>query len=367
LTVQDHQYGRLRELDGWRALSAMLVVVHHVGWYQHPRLAQRIPVVGHLLYYCGALGVKVFFVISGFVICRLLMSEELRWGGVSLKRFYYRRALRILPPLFTYLAVVCILLRVGVIKETWKGILNAALFLNDFNAGPHSWFVGHSWSLSVEEQFYLLFPTIFILTSKGLRGRVFVMAFFLCGFWYLTMCFAGWNAFVYDDTRVGFACIAFGVIMAIYEVRARALARNISVVAWFALGILLLHPAGEHTFGAAVYEALIVPPAIGLVLLSSMQGSMLRGVLCSRPVQAIGLTSYGLYLWQQLFTAPWYYFVGSASQTILRWSPSLLVIVPVSYYLIERPAMRCSKSLRLMAVARTPGCDEAVCAPQMRA
>ncbi len=343
----DHgREGRVRELDGWRAVSVLLVMLHHIGWFQYPRLVPPIRGLGHLLYYCGPLGVKVFFVISGFVICRLLISEGLRYGSVSLKAFYYRRVFRIVPPLFVYLGAVSLLFGLGLIHESRRAILNAALFLNDLNAGPHSWFVGHTWSLGVEEQFYVLFPATWVLTPKRWRGRVFLGILLLCSASFLSMAFTGWDAFVYSDTRAGFACIACGVLMAIHETRLRQLASRVPAffVALVAL-MLLLHPVGQNNWRSGVYECLLVPPAIALVLLFSLErGSWLRAFLCCKLVQAIGITSYGIYLWQQPFTAPKYYFIGHG-QNIPLLLPMLCLLVPLSYFFVERPAMRFGKVL----------------------
>jgi peptidoglycan/LPS O-acetylase OafA/YrhL len=343
VALDDGREKRLRELDGWRAVSVLLVMLHHIGWYQHPRLRPHLPGLGHVMHYCGPLGVKIFFVISGFVICRLLISEELSYGSVSLKAFYYRRVFRILPPLFIYLGSVSLLLSLGLIHEHRRSILGAALFLYDFNFLPQTWLVGHTWSLAVEEQFYLIFPATWVLTPKRWRNRVFLGVFLLCAISNVSMVFTGWDALIYSDTRAGFACISCGVLMAIHEKVARRTASNIPVAL---VGLtLLLHPVSSDNWQAAVYEGVLVPPAIGLVLLFSLgYGSWLGAFLCSKPVQAVGLTSYGIYLWQQPFTAPARYFIGSGNLIPLLL-PLLCLIVPASYFLIEKPAMRYGKSL----------------------
>jgi peptidoglycan/LPS O-acetylase OafA/YrhL len=105
----------------------------------------------------------------------------------------------------------------------------------------------------------------------------------------------------------------------------------------------LVLPVGSNNWRAVLYECLLVPPAIGLVLLFSLErGPWLRALLCSQPMQAVGLTSYGIYLWQQLFTAPKTYFYGGG-QIISLFLPLLCLIVPLSYFLIERPSMRYGK------------------------
>lgn len=346
----------MRELDGWRAVSVLLVMLHHIAGYQHNRLVSHIPFLDLWVQYCGPLGVKIFFVISGFVICRLLISEEARFGSVSLKAFYYRRIFRILPPFYFYLATLSLLLCLGLIHESWRAILGSALFLFDLKVTSHSWFVGHTWSLAVEEQFYLIFPTTWVLTPKAWKGHVALGFFFLCTAWNLSMVYTSWDALTSNHARAGFACISCGVLMAIHEARVRALANVVPafIVAAVAL-TLLLYPGGSKGWQAALYENLLVPPAIGLVLLFSLgRGAWLRAFLCSKPAQAVGLTSYGVYLWQQPFTAPQTYFSAAgqviqyfsgAGRIIPRLLPLMCLIVPMSYFLIEKPAMRYGKFL----------------------
>jgi peptidoglycan/LPS O-acetylase OafA/YrhL len=346
LAIDHSREGRLKELDGWRAISVLLVIVHHFGFY-HPGLLLRFPLtVVNAVHFCGLLGVRTFFVISGFVICRMLISEEKRNGSVSLKGFYYRRIFRILPPFFLYLAAISLLLTLQLVHENWKSILGAGLFLFDTSLTSHSWFVGHTWSLAAEEQFYLVFPITWILTPKRWRSALCLGVFFLLAGWNLLAFFTHWNMFVGTNGRVGFCCIAWGVLMAVNEHRARQVAKRVPffLVALVAIG-LLVHPVFSETWHRVIYECLMVPPAIALVLLSSLEcGPRLRALLCSKPFQAIGLTSYGIYIWQQAFTGPSEYYVGPAV-IIPYLLPLLFLIVPLSYFFVEKPAMRYGKYL----------------------
>ncbi len=343
--------GRIAELDGWRAVSVSLVILAHLS-RQHPSVGLHVPIIPFGSF--GGLGVKIFFVISGFVIFRLLIAEEASDGSISLKAFYLRRVCRILPPFYFYLAVLSVLLCFGLIHEHWDEILRAALFVTDFQAWPAGWFEGHSWSLSVEEQFYIIFPTIWVLTAKQLRPWVFLGFFLICTLWNLSAGYLGWNTITPSTVRGGFVCISFGVLMAIHEVRVRSFAQRISgfIVAPVAL-VLFLHPIGGQSWQELAYESLILPPAIGLLLFFSMErGRWLRAFLRSKPVQAIGITSYGIYLWQQLFTARRFDFSG-AHEFMSLMEPLLFVFFPLSYFLIEKPAMRLGKSLSQRAKRST--------------
>jgi peptidoglycan/LPS O-acetylase OafA/YrhL len=345
--LNDSYNGRLRELDGWRAVSVLLVVIHHIAGYQHARMLSRFPGLTSVVHYMGPLGVSVFFVISGFVICRLLISEEKRYGSVSLKSFYCRRACRILPPLCFYLLALSLLLCVGLIHEDRRAIFGAALFLRDLPIGPKSWFVGHTWSLAVEEQFYLIFPTAWVIASKERRSQIFFATYFLCVAWNLYVSYTDWNPLASRAIWEGFACISCGVMIAIHEGRVRKAANGIPLffVALVAL-VLLVHPIDSKSWQTTLFECLFVPPAIGLVLFSSMERkTWLQKLLCCRPLQAIGVTSYGVYLWQQLFTAPVRGNFSRSGEIITSLLPILCLVVPLSYFLVEKPAIRYGKQL----------------------
>jgi peptidoglycan/LPS O-acetylase OafA/YrhL len=350
---------RIRELDGWRAVSILLVLLHHLFFFQHPELGLRFPPLRHFFAYAGPQGVRTFFVISGFVICRLLLSEQQRYGSVSLKAFYIRRVFRILPPFYLYLATIAVLTLAGVLHESWHAIASAAAFLYDLRTLQVNWLVGHSWSLAVEEQFYLIFPALWIITPTRRRGPLFTCVFLLCVAWTLTYALPHGDAFVTEQARAGFACISCGILMTIYERRARSLAAKAHPVAVTLVALILLdHPVPPDTTLERLFDSLFVPLGIALVILYSLErGPWLRAVLCSRPVQAVGLTSYGIYLWQQLFTMPAAYFPAQPSLTRFLL-PLLGITVPLSYFFVEKPAMRLgkalSKKLRAKASAAEP-------------
>jgi peptidoglycan/LPS O-acetylase OafA/YrhL len=338
---------RIRELDGWRAISVLLVILHHLFSIQFSGLVQHTYLLWHILGLAGFLGVDAFFVISGFVICRLLISEESQYGSPSLRGFYYRRIFRILPPLYVYLAAIALLIATGLIKERWTSLAIAAAFLTDVNVFPGSWFFGQTWSLAVEEQFYLIFPTLWILSPRRWRAFIFACVFLLCFAWNLLLAVSHQvNPAVDARTRVGFACICFGVLMAVHERHVRHFAARVprSIVSLVAL-TLLVHPVPHGALNESLFSASFMPPAIGLILMHSLEcGGWLRSFLCSRPIQAIGITSYGIYLWQQLFTAPvsLYSWEAPASPFFLSL---LCVVVPLSYFFVEKPAIRFGKML----------------------
>lgn len=338
--------GRLRELDGWRAVSVLMVTFFHIWAYQYQTRVPHIFGLSRAINSSGDVAVKMFFMISGFLICRLLLREESSYGSVSLKGFYYRRIFRILPALYIYLCAIALLLSLGLVREQWKAILGSSLFLYDLNIPPWSWHVGHTWTLAVEEQFYLVFPTLLIFLPKRWRAQFFAGVFLLCTAWNLAVVLAGWNPFLWNHARQGFASICCGVLMAIHENRVRGIAARVPgfLAALTALA-LLAHPVGSSAWQIELYEGLFVPPAIGFLLMFSLGPAPgLRAFLCSPPLQAVGLTSYGVYLWQQLFTAPREYFSGPG-QIIPLLGPLMFLIVAISYWLVEKPAIRYGRFL----------------------
>jgi peptidoglycan/LPS O-acetylase OafA/YrhL len=112
----------------------------------------------------GELGVHVFFVISGFLITGLLMEELALSGRISLSRFYLRRTLRIFPAYYAYLAIAFLAAVAGWVQLAPHDLMHGLSYTSNYYPS-RSWFLGHTWSLSVEEQFYLLWPALVVLTG----------------------------------------------------------------------------------------------------------------------------------------------------------------------------------------------------------
>ncbi|MGC2329639.1 MAG: acyltransferase [Candidatus Sulfotelmatobacter sp.] len=137
---------RIPSLDGLRAISITLVVLSHLVKWKHVSLE----VLGSY----GALGVHVFFVLSGYLITNLLLQEFQRSSTISLRDFYIRRAYRIFPAAFVFLAVVIFLYWQQI---RWYHAAAALLYVANMDI-TRPWIFGHLWSLGIEEQFYLLWP-----------------------------------------------------------------------------------------------------------------------------------------------------------------------------------------------------------------
>lgn len=162
MTASGKDGARIQSLDGLRAVSIVLVLFGHLsgtaGFFS-------LDVYRHIGDVAN-LGVRVFFVISGYLITTLLLKELKATGAISLPHFYFRRALRIFPPAYFFILCTAVLTVFGICSVTGKDLLLGSFYVINFWDG-RSWDFGHLWSLAVEEQFYLLWPaTIAILGRK---------------------------------------------------------------------------------------------------------------------------------------------------------------------------------------------------------
>ncbi len=141
----------LPSLDGFRGFFILCVVMTHINVSRSIITDPRItPVVNNALF-----GVRYFFVISGFLITTLLLKEQAATGSISLKNFYFRRTLRILPVAYSFLITMVVLNRCWHLGITSANFLASFLFFKNFRLATTG-FLEHFWSLSIEEQYYLL-------------------------------------------------------------------------------------------------------------------------------------------------------------------------------------------------------------------
>lgn len=341
--------GRIPSLDGLRAISVTLVILSHLV------LNGFISISGPLrrLFFVGDLGVQVFFVISGFLITTLLLRELDTAGHIDLKAFYLRRTLRIWPPFYAYLAALGVAVAAGALPAAgfWRSLLFATTFTSNYLA-PSVWSLEHTWSLAVEEQFYLLWPAVVVILGRlrALRSAlIVVMLGPAIRFGELIL----GHRFPALHERMGFsfetACdsIAIGCVLAGFRTRLASTAayvrllgsRYFIVVPLSVLAIEIFLVEGQHRLtyltGLLVGHALQnVGIALSIDWCLRFPAGIVGRLLNSRPLVTVGLASYSIYLWQQLWLRP-----DSAMSTF-----SALVLVAScaagSYLLIERPMYR---------------------------
>lgn len=343
---------RLPSLDGLRALSIALVLIGHLSG---TRGFHRLYPIGDYAH----LGVVVFFVISGYLITRLLLQEHAKFGRVSLRNFYARRALRLLPAAYTFILCVVLLWVAGLIHLSARDIWHALTYTVNFEV-DRVWYIGHLWSLSVEEQFYLLWPIAFVLLLPR-RATWAAFAAFLIG----------------PATRLAMVVLLRGSPirdLEIFPMVADSLATGcllaltgkwLETQNWYlrlfkpviAIGMLLSVFVINYLMGwgiVFVFGTSVINVFLAILIHRSVycHRDWFGQFLNYRPVAFIGVLSYSLYLWQQLFIN------RSSASWVCAFPFNLIFAVAAalaSYYLLERPLLGLRHKLRIRQTMSSPG------------
>ncbi len=312
---------RIPSLDGLRAISITLVILSHLVRWKHVSLE---PMGSY-----GALGVFVFFVLSGYLITSILLREHERTSTINLKDFYIRRAFRIFPAALVFLAVVIPLYWR---QMRWYDIAAALLYVSNMNVG-RPWIFGHLWSLSIEEQFYLLWP---FALKKWYRHRVAIV---LCAFLATPIFQTALYAFKVRNGLSGSlpvfsSQLAIGCLLAILAPRIPRIPK------WLALVMLVATIFIPWFPGTSPARTLFMLFILGPLLHVAVAGLVLHVIqvpyrfLNWEPVAWLGRISYSLYLWQELFCSN-----AAFHQGYLLVLPAIGCAC-LSYYLVEQPMLR---------------------------
>lgn len=283
-------------LDGLRGVAILMVMLFHFE-------------ATHELFPGGSLGVDIFFVLSGFLITTLLLEERSRTGGISLPHFFQRRARRLLPALAAFLAIFAVI----TIVSTQPGVsgLPATLFASLFYV--FNWVLalgetgtggaGHLWSLSVEEQFYLLWPfAVIVAMRRGPRALLVVSLLLFC----VSASLPAWTGRSYEGlyyaTDFRAQALMAGAILALLRsmgvvtasIGNRTAFRAALVLSTTVLCLFLLAMADRVQFlDAGMYTVVAVASAI---LICAALNAPPR-ILTNRAMRYVGTRSYALYLW----------------------------------------------------------------------
>ena len=329
---------RLHSLDGLRAVSILMVLVGHVaGTVNAPALLTPLHSLGNL-------GVKIFFVISGFLITLLLLQELREKGGIDMRGFYQRRCYRILPAFYFFIGCVALANLAGYLELLPNDLLHAATFTMNYHH-DRAWALNHTWSLAVEEQFYLLWPLLLILL--GLRSAMIAaLALVIAAPAIRALMWYGLDADVSSMTRefqaVGDA-IAIGCLLAVLQ------NRRVPLPNWFRGVGFVLVPLSLVAVPAALYK---LDPGLYYVLGQSYTNIAAAALIwrCVNvnhglgyrllnlgPMTWLGTLSYSLYLWQEPFLNSW------SRDWFTTWPVNLLLAFACaifSYYLVEKPFLK---------------------------
>jgi peptidoglycan/LPS O-acetylase OafA/YrhL len=321
--------GRIPSLDGLRGLSIWAVLLTHASSHfiaspLHGRIMHTV--LASLAYF----GVTVFFVISGFLITHLLLKEHARTSTVSIANFYRRRAVRILPALLLYFGAVWVLGHPSAVQK-----LYALTFTTSYFFLPAYPPLQQLWSLSVEEQFYLLWPML-LASGVWTARRCCWAAMLLCPL--IRFCLKH-NHFLpssYSHAAPAILdSIAAGCLLAFYYDQVRAFARRwlLSHTAFLSLCVatVLFAEVVYHYDFVALWGAVCGMVVLGICAAIERRDSILN----HGPLAWCGILSYSLYLWQQPFLTldgPLNYL---SARLALTFAAAFL-----SYRFIEQPALR---------------------------
>jgi peptidoglycan/LPS O-acetylase OafA/YrhL len=315
----------------------------------------------------GAMGVSVFFALSGFLITRRLMEEWRAERRISLRNFYVRRAFRILPPILVYLAMVSLLgFGLHLIPMDGRQLAGSLFFYRNYLSSPvtQSWYTGHFWSLAVEEHFYLMWPLL--LWMAGLRrARWLAPAMALAvAAWRVADNHYDWigrlnpalrGSVARTDYRLDILLYGCAVALVWDDPRVKALLARIGgtalalAAAVAAICFQVWTPPGYLSMVAALMALL---PAATVAKPQSWAGRILELPLLAW----VGRMSYSLYIWQQLFLPsselPRPFGIWQSSPWNLA---AAFACAAASFYVVERPAIAFGK--RLLRRGNVPKLD----------
>jgi peptidoglycan/LPS O-acetylase OafA/YrhL len=338
---------RIRGFDALRAFSVTLVILSHVGIIA----AAQSPLWKSFFSVFNAnYGVKTFFVLSGFLITTLLAQEFDRSGSVNVPAFMLRRVFRIFPLYFLVIAIVCVLAYLGMAEnKPTARILSATLLYNFISRSDDVSYLSHLWSLAVEEQFYLLWPLICsaLIARRRLLSAVAIGIVCLCGFGKMQLSGTTFESTYYPErwTIPAIYPIMIGSFAALTIDPFRWLARSLPFLALSLFAITIPLIAGMTPFREIV-DTCGIAGLIGWVYLN--QSNFAVRALDWRPLAYIGQISYGLYVWQGIFTGNGPYREPPFLAIPLDPIKGALITIPVavlSYHLYEQPLIDIRKRI----------------------
>lgn len=326
-------------LDGLRGIAIIMVVLSHLKFSHQTLNSSSL----YNYFFNGGLGVLIFFVLSGFLITSLCLKEKIISDDISLKNFYIRRALRIFPVAYLYLAVLLILNHVFQLQVPYIAIVVAALYLMDIYY--FSWYTGHYWSLAVEEQFYIIIPFIlkksFRLYLLLILSIIFILPFVVCLQFAFPLLL---NVRILSATTHffnKFQAIAIGCFCAVlifkYPIRI-TISKSWKVITnLIAIAAMLWFQYDGFFSLKNVFAGSAICFLTGYIIVTNLNPStdLMFAILNNRVIIKIGELSYSIYIWQQLFTS----YDGKLPHYLTAYPYNIIWIMAVSavsYYFYER-------------------------------
>ena len=332
------------EIDGLRAIAVVAVILYHAD----------ITIFGHNLFKGGFLGVDIFFVISGYLITSLILKELEATGNFSFLHFYERRARRILPALFVVMSASLPIAWIYLLPTSFIHFSNSILYSLGFSSNIYFHYSGlqygaedgllkpflHTWSLSVEEQFYVLFPLGMVFIYKYFKR--YLIPIFLIGI-SISLGLADWGSEIYPSATFYFLHsrmweLLAGSLLAYLEIQRGnrfsnpILNRTLPILGLFLIGhsIVFFNDKMAHP------SFFTLSPVLGTCLLIwyANEKELITKILSSNLFVEIGLISYSLYLWHY----PVFAFGRIQGHAFkIQWILITVVLSVFTYFLVETP------------------------------
>lgn len=337
------------EIDGLRTIAVCAVILYHA----------KITILGHQPFKGGFVGVDIFFVISGYLITSIILKELLTTDSFSFKNFYERRIRRILPALLFVMMISLPFAWMYLLPSSFIDFSKSILYSLGFNSNFYFYYSGqqygaesgllkpflHTWSLSVEEQYYILFPIVLLITFKYFRK--YLIHILILGF-VISIGLAEWGSRNYPSfnfyvlpTRA-WELLA-GSILAFFEINQNQRSRHQKLNLMLpTIGLLLIGHSilffNDEMFHPSFYTLSTII-GVCLIIWFSNKDEMITKMLSTKLFVRIGLISYSLYLWHYpifSFARITDFFYGD---TINKISIVLIIFIfsIISYYFIEKP------------------------------
>ena len=354
------------EIDGLRAIAVGAVILYHA----------QITIFGHQAFKGGFIGVDIFFVISGYLITSIILKELITTGSFSFKNFYERRVRRILPALLVVILVSLPFAWMYMLPSSFVDFSKSILYSLGFSSNFYFHYSGqeygtesgllkpflNTWSLSVEEQYYIIFPIVLLVTFKCFRKYLIHIIMF--GF-IVSLGLAEWTSRNYPSTSFYFLHtriweLLAGSILAYFEIKQGYRSKNQTLnLILPTIGLFLIiftivffklyfpHPS-LHSFPAIL--------GVCLIIWFSNKNEIITKILSTKLFLGIGLISYSLYLWHYPIFVFYRYIKNTTEdyKNILIVFLILVILSIISYFFIEKPFRKKDKkkiSLKIILIS----------------
>ena len=338
-----------KSLDGIRAIAALLVMLLH--FFNMTTINSYALEIFASLSKIGQTGVTLFFVLSGFLITRILLNTKTHKN--YLKNFYIKRVLRIFPLYYSFLLFYYCLKPLffstsfPIINPEYYYLFlqNIALTFTINSSGP-----GHFWSLAVEEHFYLIWPFVILLSSKKQLKRIIFFIVIFCLVLRFYMLINNYKVIWFTLTRID--SLAIGSFLAIYELKTNYILKKEKLIL---IGLVLIflnitsytivHKFSFNLFQTIKYTLWSITFTYILYLLISNSKSLLSKLLFTKFFSFTGKISYGLYVYH-LFAFEYVFYIFKKINWQYKFILGFLLsyfIATLSYYLLETPFLKLKK------------------------